>query len=771
MRASRIAALVVILLAGLCSASWAFLVPIFQAPDEPAHFDYAISMYSTGHLVRLADGRPDWIVSPYTRYLIRIADFDRIVGKSSMRVAPGYGSAAYFARLDAGAPSPAAAQPAHDRISYIAPLYPFGFYALEALWMRGISSLTQSLSAVFFGARLLCVLLMMAGLYFNYRTALNLGIGRWTSVAVVAAIGFFPLTSFVSSYVQPDNLAYMLVSAVLFFATELRANRIPAGSVAALGIALGLLAITKYQFFLAVAIAVVPLLAVRALRSARPAAVSLYAAMALAIPTALLLAVQKYVVDRSSATGTTPTMITLGPFHDALAAGAGATLHYLATTSLAAFADFFIWGGCVATFWQVIGWVDTPIVIGNPSVESWIRAGIGLVSSAVAIALVFRLGRDLVRLAGTARRGRFAAVARAATSDAVLNSYLCFFAIMLALYVVSHNAYGAEGRQWYPFIFAAFLCLVWYAPRALVRRHQVLSGVLAGCLLIYSLVAASYAMADLRTRYYGPQTDRYVAVDPPAAFVAVPTFGRLWPIGDAAYHVSDGSVRFTYPRGSKLSVVGAAISPESQVEPSEIGVMLDGRHALPVLAKQYAFMIAEATHNVADGYRAFYANVETSDLAEGAHTVTAYALLPGRRNFSPIAPTRLFFVTRPDGALSAPAIRRLNAAPVVTGTMAVAGECRSGLLRIDGEIAAPYAARYSAVWLLAAERPFPARYDRGDGSFSATIPLAQTGGALRATAYAIAAGSGATQRIARSTALNGSAAVRCADPLAQLAGV
>ncbi len=39
----------------------------------------------------------------------------------------------------------------------------------------------------------------------------------WVSVALVAAIGLLPLTSFVSSYIQPDNLAYTLVSAALFY--------------------------------------------------------------------------------------------------------------------------------------------------------------------------------------------------------------------------------------------------------------------------------------------------------------------------------------------------------------------------------------------------------------------------------------------------------------------------------------------------------------------------------------------------------------------------
>jgi len=77
-RRANIAAAIVILLAGGLSTVWVFLVPIFQAPDEPAHFDYAASIYTAHRLITLNDGSPDWIVNPYTKYLMRAADFDRI---------------------------------------------------------------------------------------------------------------------------------------------------------------------------------------------------------------------------------------------------------------------------------------------------------------------------------------------------------------------------------------------------------------------------------------------------------------------------------------------------------------------------------------------------------------------------------------------------------------------------------------------------------------------------------------------------------------------
>ncbi len=262
-RRANLAAVAAILLAGALSTVWAFLVPIFQAPDEPAHFDYALSIYSAHRLIRLSDGGTAWIVNPYTKYLLKAFDFERIAWHSSMRAPGGYGTRGYYARIDAAAPSLHQPSRSGGKINYIVPLYPFGFYALEALWMHGVSLFTSSITAVYFSARLLCVFLMMIGLYCNYRTAINLGLPRWTSVALIAAIGLFPLTSFVSSYVQPDNLAYALLSAALFFATELRVGKISSSTIVALGIAMGLLAVTKYQFFVSAAIPIGALCAVR----------------------------------------------------------------------------------------------------------------------------------------------------------------------------------------------------------------------------------------------------------------------------------------------------------------------------------------------------------------------------------------------------------------------------------------------------------------------------------------------------------------------------
>jgi hypothetical protein len=243
-RTAHICAALAIACAGALSATWVFLVPIFQSPDEPAHFDYAISIVDAHRLVRRADGASATIVSPQTKYLLRISDFARIAGHSPMHVAADYGSAAYFRSLDAGAPRGGGAALPPGQISYIVRLYPFGFYGLEALVATTVTSLGGSLTATFFAARLLCVALTMLALFFSYRACLNLGVPPLTSVALTGAVGLFPMVSMVSSYVQPDNLAFAAVSAALFFATQLRTSQATALRVAPLGVALGILAVT-----------------------------------------------------------------------------------------------------------------------------------------------------------------------------------------------------------------------------------------------------------------------------------------------------------------------------------------------------------------------------------------------------------------------------------------------------------------------------------------------------------------------------------------------
>jgi len=772
-RLGRIAAPAIVLLAGALGTLWAFLVPIFQGPDEPAHFDYAISIFSAERLVRVADGQTDWIVSPYTKYLMRAVDQERIAWHSSMRVPAGYGTAAYFARVDAGAPNPRAVLAPEGKISYLVPAYPFAFYALEAVWMRAVSLFTGSLVALFFAARLLCVFLAMLGLYFNYRTALNLRICTATAAALTAGIAFFPLVTFVSSYVQPDNLSYALVSVTLFFATALRPGTLRPATVAGLGLSLGLLAVTKYQFFLGCALPIVPLAAVRLVQAKPSAWQRLQAIVAIAAPAAVLLAVQHFLVGQAAQLGrpAQPSDMNFDFLRATLALGAPAALRYALDATLAAIAGCFVHGSCAASFWQVAGWMDTPIVVVNAAIELVLRATIGLLSLAVLSILLFSLVRNALRLLGVAARGHFRDACVVAVADPALNAYLCFLAIMLALYVVTNNAFGAEGRQLYPFVFPAFLCFVWYAPRALTKRHQRASAALAVVLACYSLLAAGYALSDVLQRYYAPQSARYTAASPAGAQVSAQTAGVLWPVVSAEYHVASSRFAYAFPSGSRLLADGSAVLPDGEV-PSSVAVILDGTTALPVLSDQFLYPVAEAANSLADGYSGFYATILTAGMREGAHTVAAYAALPAAGRYDTIPPLRLFFLTADDGRFSGAFLRALSRAVVIPGSILPAGACRSGAALVRGSIAGAQAARIAAVWLLAEDRPFPARYDPLTGAFVGAVPSDFSPQTHSVVAYAIPVASLRYLRIEGAASLSGApnAPPECADPLRQLQG-
>lgn len=752
-RAANVAVAAVILLAGTLSTAWVFIVPIFQATDEAAHFDYSISILSAGHLIETSSARSAWIVSPYTRFLLRSTDYFRLAFHSSMRVPPQYGTLAFYRRLDASAPSVRDPIAVRGQVSYIARAYPFGFYLLEALWMKVVALLTGSLVATFFAARILCVFLTMLGLYFNYRTALNIGVPPWPSVALVTAAGFFPLTTLVSSYVQPDNLAYALVSASLYFATQLRTSRRPLPTIAALGLCLGCLAVTKYHFFLSVAIPTSLLVLVRLWheRPGLPAAAA--RALVFAVPTIVLLRVQLALAapNYGPVHGNVPSSGLLGSFADVVRSGVEPTIAYLFSNSVRAFIDFFATGPNAATYWGELGLWDAPLVIINEHVELALRIVIALASVGVAVTVAYRILRNSGRLAALAVRGDRSRVALLATNDPVLGSYALFVCLMFGLYVVSDNVFGAAGRHWYPYVFAAFLCAAWYAPGTFRRTRARTPMLVSLTLASYALVASGFATAAVLHRYYGTTEPSYVADVPSIRqIVSGRALGFLWPVQGMDFHpLAARAFRNTFASGARLWAGGSAIFPRWHRAASNVAVVIDDRFAARTIAGQYNFQIAEATRDLTYGYSGFFGAFSTNRLTEGVHVVRAYAKLPDGDRYQEIPPSRLFFLT-PGDRFSQTFLQRLRTEPSIGGSLETLERCENGSGPIRGHVSVaagtPMLARGSVsdrpaggsvVWLLVDEKPYPARYGHDGRSFSGTIPTSEsTPGLHRVRAFA-----------------------------------
>ena len=376
-----------------------------------------------------------------------------------------------------------------------------------------------------------------------------------------------------------------------------------------------------------------------------------------------------------------------------------------------------------------------------------------------------------------------------AAANPVINAYLCFVAIIFALYVMTNNVFGLSGRHWYPYVFPAFLCFVWYAPRALRRRHEALSAGLACVLLAYSLVAAPFAAFDAAHRYYGPDSGSYIAYRPPAR-AAGDAYGASWPLQDAKYVFAASAAEFAFERGAKVAASGAAMQ-DRNTGASRVAITVNGKTALDVLTRQYLFGVAEAVHSVTGGYSGFGAEVDTSRLAEGPHRIAAFAQTAPNGAYSNVNPVRLFFVTAHNGRFSPSFMRSLQHLPRLPAVFAPVRACRGAAGSSRGTIVAEQGTillvrgtattlpRDDFVWLLAGDRPFLAKRAE-ENAFVATIPTsALPQGAARVAFYIATDAAGTAAALGgfvlrvthamRPVALLASPPPECADPLRELA--
>jgi 4-amino-4-deoxy-L-arabinose transferase-like glycosyltransferase len=483
-----------VLLSAAQALRWVFLVPIYQAPDEPVHLDYALAIRAHGGPFRLQNTSLEQLprhAHPYTDYLVERTCAATIRFNPPAKVPPEYGTKAFYAALDRDAPH-------SDSLRIDCPntatVYPFGYYALLAGWLGLIGQATDSIVVMFFAARIFSVLLLAVTLVLSYGTARELNFRPGPSLFVTACLGLFPMTTFVSSYVQPDNLAFTLVSLSFYLALRARRAEYAGPWVALLGLALGGLAVTKVHFWLCVTTAVLGMLATDLPRRRRLRKSIRLWALAL-LPSLVLGGIYAWTVRG------TPN------YHWQPAPGLGDPLHWLQ-----AFQDAFLDFYCRTThasFWGVIGWVDVALVIRNEWVNAAVLSVVQTLSWIILGLTLVRMEQIGSRLWCVARRGRCRLALRAAFSNPVLNSYFLFTAFMFYLYARTNNHFGAQGRNWLPLLLPILLVGLVYAPKALTlpAARRALSAVLAAGLLLYVVAGCHYGIKNLRTRYYLPWHD------------------------------------------------------------------------------------------------------------------------------------------------------------------------------------------------------------------------------------------------------------------------
>jgi len=510
----RLAAAAIVAVGLALSLVWVFRVPFFQSPDENAHADYAFALFTSHAPILARDARAATDVHPTIRYLEDASGFRAMRYNQDGRVpgaiehaGAGYGSPEFFQRVKRGAPHVSADFLKHNggRVPWIARQYAYLYYALDAVAIA-VGTLVGggSVLAEFFAARLFNVALLCITLALTWLTLVELRLNSFLRLPLLAAIAWFPLTSWVSAYVQSDNLAFTAVALVFYLSIRLRRESDVVRPALWLGLALGLLVLTKPQYFAAAAL---PAFAERTLRSApRLKSPGGWAAfLALVVGPAILCGLSTVWVSAGAGHQFAQSVsANANPLAFMWAKGVLPFVGYVLEQLANAWRTTFYYGLPFVSYWGMISWTGYRFEFGSPQFTDFVFTLIGLVTQIIAVMMVVRTTLVWARLATVARRRSTYAAARLLASDVILNSYFLFGAVIFIVLISTGGQLGTQGRYWLPFILPASLCATVYAPQ-LVRRQRsrrFLAGTFAGGLFAYSIVGTFAGFTALEARFY-----------------------------------------------------------------------------------------------------------------------------------------------------------------------------------------------------------------------------------------------------------------------------
>ena len=497
--------------AALLSTYWVFKVPIFQNPDENSHIDYAFSIYSADRLLNVRRPPSEWNVHArliegvagaaydfnshqYTLYLIDSTDFMRVRFHANEKMPSDYGTASYYSNLNTKAPQgpvPGSALQPQDN-PWLLTGYPFNYYLALAIWLKVLNLFSSGPVFLFFTARLFSVLLLVTSLILTYFLLRELHLSKRRALALTAAVGFFPMTTFISAAVQPDNLSWPLMSACFYLSLLLRRESSSIRNQILLGITLALLLVTKYHFFLFTAFPVLGLVLAEHLFRRRSLKEFLKTLSILTVPSVLLFAVQLWVVWGQQITGGNLRLSRSG--------------WIIGVKN--ALVDFYRGGPALVSYWGTFGWMDTELIIRSPATQNRIIVLLSVITLLVLTLVFFRLEQITTRLVVLARRGRWRYALRVVFSNPLVNSNFVFSAFMVVLYAVHQGGFNAQGRHWFPYFLSGFLIATQFAPKALSHRRTqaAMSAILLLGLLLFCSIGSYYSIQSIKDRYYGVRT-------------------------------------------------------------------------------------------------------------------------------------------------------------------------------------------------------------------------------------------------------------------------
>jgi hypothetical protein len=583
------AALVTLIaLAALLASLWAYRQPIYQQPDELAHADYVFALIDAGTLYALHDGKPANEVAPTTRYLARAAAYRLLRYNSGARAPAGYGSLPFFRKLDATAPVPSGRIPrAGDPMPYMMAVYPFTYYAFAWGAFALAHGLTHSLVIGFLAMRGLGIVAMIATLALWYATMRRYGLAVPTALFATAALGAFPLTTTVSSSVQPDTFVAAFFALALYGASLLRATRARRRGYAAVAIALAGLAMTKQHYAAAAWIATIPI--VIATRRAREWP---------GIATVALVPFAAFVFAYTS----------FGPVH-----GVESIVHFAARTRSMPNANTHrppipqlafdavrseIDGDAASTFWLRFGFRA-----GRIFPKGFADAAIPVVSLAFFVALALAQAHMFWRIGRVAaKRSASCALALIARGHAV-NVFLAVSGVLIAASVASGGELDLQGRYWEPVLLAIALVGLRTLPRRLdVPLRARVARSAAAAMAVYGVVASASAALAMNAYYYGPPER--------------PSFES------AAAIESPADLELSKP--SDVSISGVAIDMKTGLPATTMYAELDGARRFPATTRRPSPHLALVFNDSAVAAAGFSVRIPASSLAPGSHVARIF---------------------------------------------------------------------------------------------------------------------------------------------------
>jgi hypothetical protein len=462
-----------------------FALPILQCPDEDSHIDYAFSLYSAGSLLNVREAPASgWNIkhrAPFHRwerishlYTLHLTDATRMYKvrlSEEEKVPEDYGTKAFYERIDRTAPrSPV-------RTEGLTPLdnpgmvsgYPFGYYALVAVEMWVARLFSDSLVSMFFSARLLSVVLLIVSLAFSY--AVLRQVHSRNALGITAIVGLFPVTTYVSSCVQPDNLSLTLVVLSWYLGLSAYRDFDRKHVLILLSLVLGLLLVTKTHHYPFVAIPILALL----IAKHRPPA---WVIGAILLPSLGLFLVDLWVKSGAPIVGD-HMVFSLDDFVKKIAQAIG---------------EYYGGGYAYASYWSTsYGW---------PSVPYPVKIVLQAATILALLTVLLGLGRTAVRLVVVAKRKARSVLPL--VLDPLVTGHLLFVLFMIFLFAITTNAFYAQGRHFFPFILSGFYVVIKFAPRVLGRRdlEERLSSPMIILLLILCVAAGWHALVALGPRYY-----------------------------------------------------------------------------------------------------------------------------------------------------------------------------------------------------------------------------------------------------------------------------